>query len=149
MANYNELNSEISAWAKVQRNRMIRTVAGLTLKDKVAIRKAAWAAGNSPDYRPLAKSIGVGLRRSDGAISRVNFVFPKHGIYLERGVGRGRKANTSSVKPKPFIKPILDPAIDQLADMLAAGYADIAAGEIKFTVPGIISRRIKIVANNG
>jgi hypothetical protein len=47
------------------------------------------------------------------------------------------------------LAPILNPAIDVLADLVAANYADAAGGNIKFFIPGIISRRVKIVTKNG
>jgi len=143
------LNEEIAGWARMQTRKMVQAVSALTLKDKHALRKAAWNAAKDPDYKPLTKSIGFGLKKDFGQVSRVNFRMARHGIFFERGVGRGRKANSANTRPHPFIKPILDPAIDELAAIIAEGYADVVQGEIKFNLPGIISRRVKIVTKNG
>lgn len=143
------LNEEIAGWARMQTRKMVQAVASLTLKDKHALRKAAWNAAKDPNYKPLEKSIGFGLKRDFGQVSRVNFRMARHGIFFERGVGRSRKVNSANTRPHPFIKPILDPAIDELATIIAEGYADVVQGEIKFNLPGIIARRVKIVTQNG
>lgn len=147
-AKYDRLNESVAGWAKVQSRSMRRLVAQMSLKDKHALRKRAWAKANEADYKSLEKSLGFGLKKDAGQVSRVNFRMVRHGVFYERGVGKGRKAGASNTRPHPFIKPTLDPAIDQLAEIIASEYADLAVGEIKFVVPGIISRRIKI-QNNG
>jgi len=148
MADFEKLNAAIAEWAEIQKKKMILAVGALTLKDRRALQKSAWSKANYAEYKPLAKSIGFSLKGDFGQVSRVNFRLIKHGIFFERGVGRGRKAGGGKTTPHPFIKPVLDPAIDQLADIIASEYADAAVGEIKFIVPGILSRRIKI-DNNG
>lgn len=142
------LNSNISEWAILQTRKMQRRVNELTLKDRRAIQKSLWAKANEAQYKPLAKSIGVGISEDFGQVSRINFRLVRHGIFFERGVGKGRKASSGKTIPHPFIRPVLDPAIDELADLIASNAADSAVAEIKFVVPGILSRRIKIT-NNG
>jgi hypothetical protein len=135
-----QLNEEVAIWAKLQASRMRKFVGGLTLKTKMAAYKKAWAASKNADYKPLERSIGSGLKKDFGEVSRVNFRFERHGIFLEHGAGAGR----SSKHPKPWIKPVLDPAIDRLADILSEKYGDKIEAEIKIVVPNVISRRIKI-----
>lgn len=144
--NFEQLNKDVSEWAKYQSQRMQRLVGSLTLKDKHAIQKAAWLKAKDKNYKPLTPSIGhkVEVDKMDSRVSRINFRFAKHGIYLEHGVGRGRPVRSSAANPKPWLNPILDPAIDVLADLIQKNYADIAAGQIKFFIPGILDRRIKI-----
>lgn len=145
---YRNLNEAVAGWAKAQSREMRRLVGQMTLKDKHAARKRAWAKAKDPEYKPIDKSLGFGLRKDSGQVSRVNFRLVRHGVFYERGVGKSRKAKSPSARPHPFLRPTLDPAIDQLAEIIASEYADLAVGEIKFVVPGIISRRIKI-QNNG
>ena len=144
---FEQLNKDVSVWAKYQAQRMRRLVGGLTLKDKHAVQKAVRAAVKNGEYKPLQSSIGSALKKDSGQVSRINFRFSKQGIWLEHGVGRGRPVRSAKANPKPWLKPILDPALDTLADLISSNYADIAAGEIKFFIPGIINRRIQI--NNG
>ncbi len=146
-SDFNKLNEDVAGWAKHQAQRMRRQVGSLTLKDKHALRKALANKKNDPDYKPLEKSIGSGNKKNFGQVTRVNFRFAKHGIYLEHGVGKGRRVRTAAARPKPWLAPILDPAIDELADLIAENYADIAGGEIKFFIPGITDRRI--IIDNG
>jgi len=131
-------------WAKYQAQRMRRQVGSLTLKDKHALRKALSNKKNDPDYKPLEKSIGSGKKKEFGQVTRVNFRFAKQGIYLEHGVGKGRRVRSAAARPKPWLAPILNPAIEVLADLIAENYLDIADGEIKFFIPGITDRRIQI-----
>jgi len=147
-AQYDKLNKDVSGWARYQAQRMQRLIGSLTLKDKVAVYKAVRNAIKDGDYKPLKPSVGAAIKKEFGQASRINFRFAKHGIYLEHGVGKGRRVRSSKARPKPWLEPVLNPAIDQLADLIAENYLDIAAGEIKFFIPGIIDRRIKI-QNNG
>ena len=142
-----KLNEDVAGWAKYQAQRMRRMVGRLTLKDKHALRKAAWQRAKTGEYKPLEKSIGSGNKKEFGQVVRINFRFPKQGIWLEHGVGQGRPVRSAAARPKPWLTPILDPELDKLADLISENYADIAAGEIKLFIPGIIDRRITI--NNG
>jgi hypothetical protein len=144
---YEQLNKSAKEWARLNAGKMRRLVGSLTLRDKIAVYKAVRNAIKNNEYRPLASSIGAAIRKESGQVSRINFLFAKQGIYLQHGVGKGRRVRSSEARPKPWITPILDIAIDDLAAILAGEYADIAASEIKFFIPGIIDRRIKI--NNG
>ena len=147
-AQYDKLNKDISGWSKAQSQRMARLVGSLTLKDKIAVYKAIRNAIKNGQYKPLKPSIGAATKKEFGQVNRINFRFAKQGIYLEHGVGKNRRVRSSNARPKPWLAPILDPAIDELANLIAENYLDIAAGEIKFFIPGILDRRIKI-QNNG
>lgn len=147
-AQYDQLNKDVSAWAKYQSQKMQRLVGSLTLKDKVAVYKAIRNAIKNANYKPLKPSIGSAIKKEFGQVNRINFRFAKQGIYLEHGVGKGRRVRSSKANPKPWLEPVLNPAIDELANLIAENYLDIAAGEIKFFIPGILDRRIKI-QNNG
>jgi hypothetical protein len=140
-ARLDAVNAEVASWAKTLRKKMAMRVGTLTLKDRRALQKYTWNRAKDPDYKKLITSIGANTSKADGLVNRINFKFARHGVYLERGAGRRRTLGTGA---KPWIVPIVDPALGQLADLLADRYADMIAGEIKFTVPGIISRRIRL-----
>lgn len=114
------------------------------MRDKIAIRKAKWNKKNNPNYRPLSPAIGWAVKSRHGLVDRINFRFARHGIFLEHGVGRYRGINSARRNPKPWLAPILDPAIEQLADIVADGYADVMADNIRFLIPGIIDKRLRI-----
>lgn len=138
--NKNKYDQEIVTWAKLQSAKMRRFVGGMTLKTKMAAYKLEWAKRKDSEYVPLERSIGAGIRRSYGEVTRINFRFRRQGIFLEHGAGYNR----ALYKPKPWINPVLNPAIDQLADIMNQQFADRAGDEIKIEIPGIISRRVKI-----
>lgn len=138
---YDQANKATADWAKAVKRKLALRVGALTLKDKRALQKYISHKRRDPEYRRLAPSVGNNFRRDHGQISRINFVFAKQGIFLEHGAGRGRKRKGA----KPWIVPVLDPAIDQLADLLVEHFADVIDGEIKFSVPGIINKRVKLV----
>ncbi len=144
LSGFDKLNQDVAGWAKFQAQKMQRLVGSLTLKDKHALRKSLWAAAKDPDYKPLKQSIGSALKKEYGQVTRINFRFSKQGIWLEHGVGKWRPVRSAAANPKPWLAAALDPAIDTLAELIADNYADIAAGEIKFFIPGILDRRIKI-----
>jgi len=148
MTDYTELNKSIREWGKITSTQLRRRVVGITLKDKIALRKSILHKAKDADYKKLGNSIGPTYGQSFGQIDRINFRFSRQGIFLERGVGGKKGGGTVRHVPKPWLVPVIDPALQNLADMLVEKYADIVAGEIKFTVPGIIDRRIKI-DNNG
>lgn len=94
----------------------------------------------------LTKNLGYKLNKVRGEVSRLSFSFVRHGIFLERGVGKNRPVNSSAAKSsaKPWLEPVLKPAIEDLADSLAEFYSDEIADEIRFLVPGIIDERVKL-----
>jgi hypothetical protein len=147
LTQYELLNESAKEWAKLNATKMRRLVGSLTLRNKIAVYKAVRNAIKNKEYKPLEPSIGSAIKKDAGQVNRINFKFAKQGIWLEHGVGKGRGRGSSGARPKPWIAPILDGALDELAAILSEKYADIAAGEIKFLIPGIIDRRIKI--NNG
>lgn len=148
-SNEKEFNDAVRGWAAVQRRRLVSRVVSLQLKDKVALKKRIALKNSNEDYKPLVPSLGFGLKKEFGVVNRINFRFAKHGIYFEHGVGRGRPIGSANVRPNPFLAPIINSSIDELADIVASQYADIAAAEIKFSIPGIVTTRVKVTLNNG
>lgn len=92
----------------------------------------------------LRKSLRSGTRRSQGEIERVYFRFARHGIFLEHGVGRGRPVGSAKAErlKRPWLSVVLPDEIDALADTLSEEYADVAANELRFLIPGIIDTRV-------
>lgn len=144
-----EIDNSMKAWAVLQKNRLTAKVISLQLNDKIALKKRVHHINNTKDYQPLAGSIGVNIRNSFGFPERVNFKFAKQGIFFETGVGKGRKKGSGQATPHPWLVPVLDLGIQELADILADMAADNAVGEIKFFIPGVVTRRVKISIRNG
>ena len=68
----------------------------------------------------LAESIRAKTHRLRGSatIDRVGIQFAYHGVFVERGQGRGRRT------PNPWVNPILEPEIAHLADQVSKDWAD-------------------------
>lgn len=76
----------------------------------------------SPSPKAAVNSIVVRTPKSGGIISRVSYIFPRHMIYVHKGVGRGTKISevgNTNRKPKPWFNPVVDANIDELADIVA------------------------------
>jgi hypothetical protein len=124
------LLKEAIAWRKVTAKDLQFRVARLTLGERAM----------------LEKSIKSSVKTRDVDIEKISFGFLRHGIFLEHGVGKGRGIGSAAARrySKPWLKPVLDPALERLADILEKEYADVAAGEVKLLIPGVISTKIKI-----
>ena len=140
-----EFNEEVAGWARLVKSKMIQRVAALTLKDKYAVKRRQ--ARKKKGEKLLVPSLGFAMKKEFGDVVRVNFKFVRHAIFFEHCVGRGRPVRSPKANPHPFLALSIDPAISALADIVAEHYADVAIGEIKFTIPGIINKRVKIQAN--
>ena len=79
---------------------------------------------------PNLKEFKVAAKYKDGLPQRIRITFPKHYVFVEKGVGKGRGINSGKTTPKPAINPAIEAGIDTLADIAAAGMLDIAAGRL-------------------
>jgi hypothetical protein len=76
---------------------------------------------NSRSPVAAVNALKTSLKRTDGLTSRISFKFPKHMIYVHKGVGKDtpiEKAGTTNRKAKPWFNPVIDERIDQLADIV-------------------------------
>lgn len=152
------LNDEVRGWSKGTKEGLLRKLASMGLKDrlevakvqsKIRIKKGKGGISTQREQY-LYPSVGATVRTRSGSLEGVAFSFARHGAFLEHGVGRGRKQGSSAAlkaqkkSGAPWVQPVIDPAVEKLAALLEEKYADIAAGEIKITVPGLDSRVVKI-----
>lgn len=121
----NKTNQTVNAWSAKTRNLMKRQL------------NTARVGVYSGD---LQSKISYVVHRRDNSPWRVRYRFPKQGIFVEKGVGRGYPQNrianaTSLVKnrrvPKPWYNPVLDKMVPELADKLGINLADESAANIK------------------
>jgi len=79
---------------------------------------------------PSLKQFKGAIKKKYGAPERVKLTFPKHYIFVEKGVGRGRGISSGKANPKPAINPALAAHMEELADIAAEGMADVAVRNI-------------------
>lgn len=63
--------------------------------------------------RNTSKTIAIGI------------TFEKHGIYVEKGVGRGRGIDSGKTKPMPWFNPVVELYVPVIAEDLAINAADL------------------------
>lgn len=105
MIDYKEMGEQIRAWQK-----------------KVIAQARS--------VNPKLKQLKGRVKFRDGAPWRVSFTFPRHYVFLEKGVGRGRPVGSNKAKPKPAINPAVGSNVDELADIAANGFADAAVSNL-------------------
>lgn len=122
--------AEARMWGRITANDLRFRVASLTLSER----------------SELETSIRSRVRAKDIDLESIAFSFPRHGIFLEHGVGRGRPAGSALARryAKKWLGPTLDVGLEELADILEKEYADVAAGELRLFIPGIIDTKIKV-----
>jgi hypothetical protein len=85
----------------------------------------------------LAQNIGAKTKKDFGEIFMVGFHFPRHGVFVHKGVGRGWKMVNGKVVrtatgiqkgiriPKDWLNSEIDKSMSKLADELAGIKADV------------------------
>jgi hypothetical protein len=107
-ANIKEYNAALEKWG--------RSVAGKLKRKQPSIAKS------------------VRFKRDGGEIYAIGFGLLRHGVFLEKGVGRGYAYNGGSVvnksggavkrKPKPWFNPTLDDEIPRLTEIVTRHTGD-------------------------
>lgn len=67
----------------------------------------------------------VKLDRQTGLANRIGVSFERHGVFVEKGVGRGRGINSGKTKPKEWFNPVIRDKVPQLASELGESAADL------------------------
>ena len=127
-------------WNRVTKAKLKYQIKSLGLQDRVRLANRV----------KLIKSIKGYTNAPNLELQRVAFSFTKHGIFMERGVGLGRKAGSAEAKAQLqkekkqiWLEPVLPDAIEELADLLSNKYADMAVDEIRLLIPGIIDTKVE------
>lgn len=66
-----------------------------------------------------------GINRQTTAIDKIKISFERHGVFVEKGVGRGRGINSGKTKPQPWFNPVIMEKVPILADELGENAANM------------------------
>jgi hypothetical protein len=114
MLDYTLLNEQIAAWhAKVKKE----------VRSATASKTKHVASSSSP--KPLSQRIGGKQVKKFGVTERLSITFPRHMVFREKKVGRGRPAGSQA--PDPIVNPVIERNIAELADIAGNGLADVYA----------------------
>jgi hypothetical protein len=106
-------NAKIKLWGDQTLGKLKSEIGNLKIEHRA----------NSTSPKAAANSTVVRTPKSGGLVSRVSYIFPRHMIYVHKGVGRGTKISevgNTRRKAKPWFNPVIDQNIEELADIVAS-----------------------------
>lgn len=121
-----KMNQDIQSWAQQTTEELKRQFAVLDIKH----------VKGSPSKQSSREAIINRYRRMQGVISRVSFAFPRHMVFVHKGVGKGvtislAGSSATTRKPKPWFDPVIEQRVEQLADAVAENGADMVVNNLK------------------
>lgn len=143
-------NAEIRSWGTQTIHALELKLAGYGIRQRTELRQLVREIkkNNSETGKqqelPLVPSLKMRYKEQNGAIERIKLSLARHGIFLERGVGRGRKKDSGKTQPKLWINPVMSVEVPRLADILVKQNADRVGKQLRFTVPGVIDIKFEM-----
>lgn len=129
-----EFYQRLSARMKLGKQNLLRHLLRLGVKERVRLAQEISLRARTKEF----------VRRKGGEVEKVGYAFPRHGIFLVHGVGKGRPVGSEQAKraAKDWLTPELDLLLDEIGDLVADGYADIIEAELRINVPGIFTKSL-------
>lgn len=115
--NYEQVNQAAEQWHKDVKRKISNNI-----KAKTNHRPQP----SSP--RPLSQRVGGRSFKKFGVVERMNITFPKHLVFREKMVGKGRPVGTN--KSDPLVNPILEQNFEDLANKVGEAFATVAMKNI-------------------
>lgn len=84
---------------------------------------------NKKDEERLTK-ITTFFTQRDGLIVRVRYRFKRSGVFVHKGVGKGRPAS-DPVNPKEWFNPVVEELIDELSEDVLDGMLEVSYNRLK------------------
>ena len=106
-------NNEVKAWSLETKKLLTLNVEKMATNGK---RLSQIVRSNGTIEKKLYRSIAFNLNKRDNLIERVRFSFERHGVFLEKGVGKGSRV------AKVWFNETIDNKLEELAD-IAQRYA--------------------------
>ena len=153
-------NKDVAGWGKRVRNQTIFNAR--KLKDPEARPRSKVKTMRSNDEEVLSQSIGQKTYKSDGEIDCIGFSFARHGVFWQKGVGRGYVMQNGIVtrgqkkriginkhdkrttfiatagpirrKPVDWFNGLISREVETLADIVADHHADRVINATRMTI---------------
>lgn len=123
MEGASKMNADIKAWGK-------GTIGDLKQEfSRLQIVHAERSPSPSPSVEALINRFG----QRQGLINKVSFKFPRHMVFVHKGVGKGVPSGftgSTTRRPKEWFNPIMEKDIEKLADTVANNQADIIVSNL-------------------
>ncbi len=129
-------NEAAIQWGRTTTTQFLYQLRVLPFKERMM-----WAGRDSKDI-PRCK-VSIGFKKIYGNVVRVKSPFARHGIFQERGMGRGHKKGRDKEKPMPWIVKTLDARVSMLANALQEEDTKSLGLVIRTKVNGLFNIELK------
>ena len=116
---YDELNTGIRQKVQQSKERLIARMRELGMKHGV----------NKEESDRLTKLITTTGER-EGLVSRIRYRFKRSGVFVHKGVGKGRPASNPGT-PKEWFNPVIEEFADELAEEVLDGMLEVSYSRLK------------------
>lgn len=120
-----KMNQEIKSWTRETESQLKDKAKSLGIVHRV----------NSPSPKSSVNAITGKTNSKFGTINRVSFKFPRHMVFVHKGLGRDTpvsKAGTTNRKAKEWFEPVTDVQVEKLADIAAENLGDTVVARLHF-----------------
>lgn len=99
---------------------------GFSTRAKLANKVSELASGESRSTPSLRKSLTTSVKTSRDLPKSVQFKFVRHGVFFQKGVGRGRGINSGRTRPRDWFNSVVSVEVEALAQITAENMAELA-----------------------
>ena len=114
-----KMNADIRQWGR-------GTIGDL--KQQFALLKIEHVT-RSPSPVAAIEALKNYFAERQGLINKVSFKFPRHMVFVHKGVGKGRPAAQPGTA-KEWFNPVIDADIEKLADIVANNQGDMIVSNL-------------------
>lgn len=116
---YDDLNERIRQKVAGSKARLLAKMQQLGMKHGV----------NKDEAERLTKLITT-TRETEGLITRIRYRFKRSGVFVHKGVGKGRPAS-APVNAKEWFNPVIEEFADELAEEVLDGMLEVSYTRLK------------------
>lgn len=119
MTEKQQMNQAVKEWTSKVFNNLKNEYEQLNIKH----------VARSPSPAAAKDSMLTNMGYGQGLVRRIGFKFPKHMVFVHKGVGKGVKAadvgSKGTRRPKEWFNPVIEQAMEDLGDIVADHCGDM------------------------